>query len=185
MCGRFTLTASPETLKQEFNLGVDHTGHNIGQRTSFVVGTALNLNPKTPEKEIKTLKKKLDNGADFILTQPVYDPSKAHTFLQQVEAELGKLPIPIFVGLLPIASIRHANFLNQEVPGINIPPKYLERMELAEKSGLKEKKVQTGIEIAIELIQEMRSFVQGVYLMPAFHRYDVAAEIVEAIRKMD
>jgi methionine synthase / methylenetetrahydrofolate reductase(NADPH) len=172
-------------IKQEFNLGVDHTGHHIGQRTSFVVGTALNLNPKIPDKEIKTLKKKIENGADFILTQPVYDAQKAHQFLQQIESELGKLPIPIFVGLLPIASIRHANFLNQEVPGIEIPQKYLQRMEEAEISGIQEEKVQTGIEIAIELIHEMRSFVQGVYLMPAFHRYDVAAEIIEAIRAED
>ncbi len=172
-------------IKQEFNLGLDHTGHNIGQRTSFVVGTALNLNPKNAEKEIKTLAKKIENGADFILTQPVYDPEIARRFLQQAEAALGKLPIPIFVGILPIASVRHATFLNQEVPGIEIPQRYLQQMQDAEDSQIEGQKTKTGIKIAIELINEMRSFVQGVYLMPAFHRYDVAAEIIEAIRAAD
>ena len=172
-------------IKQEFNLGIDHTGHNIGQRTSFVVGSALNLNPKNPEKEIKTLKRKLDNGADFLLTQPVYDPAKAQNFIQQAKDTLGDFSTPILVGVLPLASVRHAIFLNQEVPGIQIPDSYLQLMEKAEASGKKAEKVKTGIKIATELIENMRSFVQGVYLMPAFHRYDVAAEIVEAIRAGD
>jgi homocysteine S-methyltransferase len=172
-------------IKQEFNLGVDHTGHNIGQRTSFVVGSALNLNPKNAEKEIKTLQKKLENGADFLLTQPVYDPAKAQAFLQQANETIGNINIPVFVGILPIASIRHATFLNQEVPGIQIPDSYLQLMEKAENSKEKDAKVKTGIKIATELIENMRSFVQGVYLMPAFHRYDVAAEIVDAIRAGD
>ncbi|MBI9048575.1 MAG: bifunctional homocysteine S-methyltransferase/methylenetetrahydrofolate reductase [Anaerolineaceae bacterium] len=172
-------------IKQEFNLGIDHTGHNIGQRTNFVVGSALSLNPKNPEKEIKTLKRKLDNGTDFFLTQPVYNPAKAQQFLQQAQDNIGKISAPIFVGMLPLASIRHATFLNQEVPGIQIPDSYLQLMQKAENSPQKDEKVRTGIKIATELIEEMRSFVQGVYLMPAFHRYDVAAEIIETIRAAD
>ena len=164
-------------IKQNFNAGVDHAGADIGQPTGFFVGCALNLNPPDPEAEIKNLKRKLRAGADFILTQPVYDLQVATRFIEFIHQSLNTpLNIPIIAGILPLASSRHANFLHQEVPGLDIPEQTRARMASSGENGAKE-----GIKIATELVQSLRSFVKGVYIMPAFNRFDYAAEIIENI----
>ena len=164
-------------IKHGFNVGLDHAGANIGQPTSFFVGCALNLNPSNPESEIKNLKRKIASGADFILTQPVYDVDTARFFRDRIDRALGGLELPIIVGLLPLVSGRHAAFLQHEVPGITIPEPVYQRMQAAGENAAR-----VGIEIAIELIRQLRSDFQGVYLMPAFNRFDYAAEIIEAVR---
>lgn len=165
-------------IKQGFNTGVDHAGAPIGQPTSFFVGSALNLCSPEPETEIKNLKRKLKAGADFFLTQPIYDANKAKIFLERFSQETGApLGKPVLVGILPLASVRHANFLQNEVPGIVIPEQTLQRMNQAgEHAGAE------GVKIAVELIQQIKSWAQGVYIMPQFHRYDLVAEIVERAR---
>ena len=167
-------------IKQGFNTGVDHAGSDIGQPTSFFVGSALNLCPEDLQQEFKTLRRKMRNGTDFLLTQPVYNPVDLKRFLDAYQLEFGPLEIPILVGILPLASARHAAFLHHEVPGIFIPEETQQRMKDAGDKGAQE-----GVKIAIELIQAMRSMVQGVYLMPAFNRFDSCAEIIEAIRKYE
>lgn len=170
-------------IKQGFNAGHDHAGSDIGQPTSFYVGAALNLAPNEPEQEIKNLKRKLKAGADFILTQPIYDPSAAVQFLQHIETDLGApLPIPVLVGILPLANNRHAAFLHNEVPGITIPDTLRIRMEEAAAKSSETASIE-GIQIAIELVQQVRPFVQGIYLMPPFNRFDSAAEIIEAVKQ--
>jgi methionine synthase / methylenetetrahydrofolate reductase(NADPH) len=164
-------------IKEGFNTGVDHAGSNIGQPTSFFVGCALNLHPSNPADEIKRLQRKIKAGADFILTQPVFNPETAIQFLEQLTEISGPLKIPILIGILPLANSRHAAFLHQEVPGIDIPNDLYERMQ---KAG--DNSSHTGIEIGIELINQMKPHVQGIYLMPAFNRFDTAAEIIDAIR---
>jgi 5,10-methylenetetrahydrofolate reductase len=165
-------------IKQGFNTGVDHAGADIGQPTSFFAGCALNLNPADWEAEFKNLRRKLNAGADFLLTQPIFDPAVVSRFLEAYQSRFGPLGIPVLVGILPLASSRHAAFLNQEVPGISIPGPILEKMAQAGDQG-----AQRGIELGIELIQQVRPLVQGVYLMPAFNRFDHAAEIIEAVKK--
>jgi methionine synthase I (cobalamin-dependent)/5,10-methylenetetrahydrofolate reductase len=164
-------------IKQGFNIGIDHAGTAIGQPTNFFVGCALNLNPPNIQTEIKNLCKKLEAGADYILTQPIYEPSLLISFLETFEKKCGPLAIPLLVGILPLASARHAAFLNHEVPGITIPDPILEQMNQAGEKG-----AYAGIKIAIELIQQIRPLVQGVYIMPAFNRFDYTAEIIEAIK---
>jgi homocysteine S-methyltransferase len=165
-------------IKQGFNLGLDHSGTDIGQPTSFFVGCALNLNPHDVNEEIKNLRRKLRAGADFILTQPIYDIAHVQQFLQAFERSEGmKLPIPMLVGVLPLASLRHAHFLQQEVPGIDIPEAAFQRMSAAGEHG-----AATGVALAVELAQQLKDIAQGIYLMPAFGRYDHAAEIIEAIQ---
>jgi homocysteine S-methyltransferase len=163
-------------IKQNFNVGVDHAGTDIGQPTSFFVGCALNLLPANPADEIKNLNRKLKAGADFILTQPVYEAGPALNFLERVKNEIGTLQVPVVVGVLPLVNPRHAAFLHHEVPGIDIPENTLRRMEQAGENGAR-----TGREIAIELIQQLRSSINGVYLMPAFSRYDLIAEVIDNI----
>jgi len=108
-------------IKQGFNAGVDHSGTSIGQPTNFFVGAALNLCPPEPEQESRNLQRKLRAGADFFVTQPIYRPEEGSGFLSKYEAKHGKLGKPVLVGILPLVSLKHANFLNHEVPGIAIP----------------------------------------------------------------
>jgi homocysteine S-methyltransferase len=163
-------------IKQGFNAGVDHSGTSIGQPTSFFVGAALNLSAQDPAAEVKNLRRKLKAGADFFLTQPIYEPEPARAFLQRYEAENGPLGKPVLVGILPLVSARHANFLHHEVPGVVIPEEVRKRMETAGEDGPK-----VGVELAVDLVEAVKPWAQGVYLMPQFSRYDMVAEIVEAV----
>jgi homocysteine S-methyltransferase len=165
-------------IKQNFNAGVDHAGSEIGQPTSFFVGCALSLNPSDPAAEIKNLKRKLQAGADFLLTQPVFDAAPARDFLQRVADESGPLGVPLICGILPLAGVRHANFLHHEVPGVSIPESTRARLEQGGENA-----TGVGVEIALELVRQCRPFAQGIYIMPPFGRYDVAAEIIDAVRQ--
>jgi methionine synthase / methylenetetrahydrofolate reductase(NADPH) len=164
-------------IKENFNAGLDHAGVDIGQPTTFFVGCALNLCPQDPAQEIKNLHRKVKAGADFILTQPVYQPGQAESFLKQYADQHGPLHTPILVGVLPLYGLRHASFLNNEVPGITISEATMGRLHAAG-----EKAPEEGVAIALELIEEMKPWASGIYLMPQFGRYDLAAEIVEGCR---
>lgn len=160
-----------------FNSGMDHAGMDIGQPTSFFVGCALNLNPQSMDREIKVLNRKIKAGADFIMTQPIYRTEILNSFLQQYQEVYGPLSTPVLVGLLPLASQRHAQFLDNEVPGISIPAEIMQRMNAAGENSAQE-----GINLAIELVSQFRSLAQGVYIMPAFNRFDHVAEIIDHIK---
>ena len=164
-------------IKQNFNTGLDHAGSDIGQPTSFFVGCALNLNPLNPDKESANLRRKLEAGADFILTQPLFETDTAFDFIREYENQYGLLQVPILAGILPLFSTRHAAFLHNEVPGINISEGTHQRMRQAGDNAPLE-----GVMIARELIEEVKALASGIYLMPAFSRYDLAAEIIESCR---
>lgn len=166
-------------IKQGFNVGVDHAGVNIGQPTSFFVGCALNLKPVDEEQEINNLRRKLRAGADFILTQPIYDTAAARNFLERIRDELAEYSLHVLVGILPLASGRHASFLRHEVPGIHIPEGIYQRMISAG-----DRAAQVGVQVGMELVDDIRLFAEGIYLMPAFSRYDYAAKIIEHARSL-
>lgn len=163
-------------IKHNLNLGQDQAGNSIGQPTSFLVGCALNLCPNDLDAEIKTLRKKIEAGADFALTQSVYEPHKVAAFLKRYEELHGKLTLPILVGILPLYGARHAAFLDNEVPGLTVPAPMMTRISKAGDVAPSE-----GIAIAIELLHELRGMVQGAYIIPPFGKYEMAAEIVEAV----
>jgi methionine synthase / methylenetetrahydrofolate reductase(NADPH) len=163
-------------IKQGFNTGVDHSGTSIGQPTNFFVGAALNLCPPNSESEIKNLHRKVQAGADFFLTQPVYRSEDGPRLLEAYEAKYGKLDKPVLVGVLPLVSIRHANFLHHEVPGIFIPEETRSRVEAAGEEASR-----VGVEVAVELIEQLKAWAGGVYIMPQFHKFDMVAEIIESI----
>ena len=165
-------------IKQNFNLGIDQTGADIGQPTSFFAGCALNLTPQDPAQESKNFRRKIQAGADFALTQPVYRLDQAEAFLKRFREENGTAGIPILVGVLPLYGSRHAAFLHNEVPGISIPDEILQRLRDAG-----DRSPQEGVRIAVEMIQRIRQWANGVYLMPAFNRYDLAADIIEQVKK--
>jgi methionine synthase I (cobalamin-dependent)/5,10-methylenetetrahydrofolate reductase len=164
-------------IKGSFNLGRDHAGRDIGAPTAFFVGCALNLCSSTPEKEMAALRKKLDAGADFILTQPVFEPGCAVSFLDSYRREYGELNAPVLAGIMPLYGAKHAAFLNNEVPGMAITDRVRARIERAGARAPEE-----GVRIAVELLKELRGIVQGAYLMPPFGRYDLAAEIIEGTK---
>jgi methionine synthase I (cobalamin-dependent)/5,10-methylenetetrahydrofolate reductase len=163
-------------IKRSFNLGKDHAGRDIGAPTAFFVGCALNPNSATPEKEIRNLRKKLEAGADFILTQPVFDPQCVSDFLDSCRREFGALHTPVLAGVMPLYGAKHAAFLHNEVPGMSIPEKVRERIGRAGERAPAE-----GVKIAVELTKDLRGMVQGVYLMPPFGRFDMAAEVIEGM----
>jgi len=164
-------------IKQGFNAGLDHSGTSIGQPTNFFVGAALNLCPPEPAQEIKNLQRKLRAGTDFFVTQPVYRPQDGADFLSSYEAKAGRLQKPVLAGILPLASLRHAEFLQHEVPGISISNTTIKRMDQAGEHAAEE-----GVRIAVELIEQIKPWAQGVYLMPQFNRFDLIAEIIEQVK---
>jgi len=163
-------------IKQRFNQGVDQSGSDIGQPTNFYVGCALNLTAPDPKREMDILKRKIHSGADFIITQPIYEAALIPNFLKAYQAAHEKLNIPLLIGIMPLVSARHAAFLHQEVPGISIPEGTHKRMQTAEENGTGP---QEGIRIATELIKEVKSLAQGIYVTPSFSRFDYVAEIIE------
>jgi homocysteine S-methyltransferase len=165
-------------IKQNLNKGIDQAGNSIGQPTSFQVGCALNINAKDVDHEIKLLRKKMEAGADFALTQPMFDPRVLERFLRVYADQYGPLELPVLVGVLPLFSPRHTAFLHNEVPGIEIPEGIQQRIIRAGDGS-----PQAGVAIAQELLQEIRGMAQGVYVMPAFGRYDLAASVIDVLER--
>jgi homocysteine S-methyltransferase len=165
-------------IKEGFNAGMDHAGGEIGQPTTFFVGAALNLSPKDPDREIRVLRKKLDSGADFFMSQPVFEVEKALVFLKRYEDQFGPLDRPILAGILPLVTDRHARFLHNEVPGITIPQPIQDRMAKAGEDMAGE-----GVKIALALVDEVKQYFQGIYLVPSFNRFDMVAGVVEQAKR--
>ena len=163
-------------LKENFNTGRDHSGKSIGGPTGFFVGVALSFNAPDVEREIRLLRKKITSGADFVVTQPVFDVDQARRFLQRYRDRYGEVGVPIIAGVLPPASLRNAEFLHNEVPGIHVPDWVLDRMRSA-ADGRRE-----GVRIAQEALEQLRALVQGVYVMPMLGNYGSAAEVIEVVK---
>ncbi|WP_420642308.1 bifunctional homocysteine S-methyltransferase/methylenetetrahydrofolate reductase [Candidatus Leptofilum sp.] len=163
-------------IKQQFNSGLDKAGNSIDQPTNFMVGCALNLTPSDPEREMKLLRRKIRNGADFALTQPVFDPVVAKQFVNLYEANYEEKMLPVIVGIKPLYNGRNAEFLHYEVPGMSIPETMRQRMAEAKNPQ------QEGVAIAQEILSAVRPFTQGVYLMPAFGRYDLVASVMDVLQ---
>jgi homocysteine S-methyltransferase len=162
-----------ELIKKQFNQGLDKAGGSIDQPTTFVVGCALDLTPQDPKTEMKLLRKKVERGADFALTQPVFDPEAAIAFLREYEQIYGEPPPPILAGIKPLYNSRNAEFLHNEVPGIQIPEGTRERMRSAVEPQAE------GVAIAREIAAALRPHVRGFYVMPAFGRYDLVADFLD------
>jgi len=157
-------------IVNKLNRGTDWAGNSIGSPTFFCVGVAVNPNADDLEREIDRFEKKVEAGADFAFTQPLYDLKILEQFLQKVS----HIKIPIFLGILPLRSYKHAEFMHYEVPGIIVPEKIRERMKDA-----RDKSAQVGTEVAKELLEQARGMVDGVYLMPSFGRFEMISEVLE------
>jgi len=160
-------------ILKRLNEGVDLAGKPIGQPTCFFVGVAFDMHPDTLDREMRRLDQKIEAGADFIMTQPIFEPEVLDHYLRRV----GTPPRPMLIGVLPLQSSRHAEFLHNEVPGIHIPEWVRRRMAEAGNRGREE-----GLRLAAELLDAIADRIHGVYLMPSFGRYEVVAELIARVR---
>ncbi len=161
------------------NRGEDQAGSPIGQRASFTIACALDPTAADAAAEWDRLERKLASGAQLVMTQPLYDIAQVESMLAEARRRFGPrgLPVPVLLGILPLVSARHAEFLHNEVPGIRIPDEARERMRAAGAAG-----TEAGIEMADALLAAVEHEVAGTYLMPSFGRYEQAAELVRRIR---
>jgi homocysteine S-methyltransferase len=161
-------------MVEGLNRGVDPAGREIGQRTEFFAACGAEPAAVDYDRELRRLEEKVAQGASLIMTQPVYDPSILDRFLN----DTAYLDVPVLIGLLPLASHRNAEFLHNEVPGMQIPEAIRERMKKAEKGP---EARQLGVEIAREALLAVAHRVVGAYIMPPFGRYRAALEVLEPI----
>jgi homocysteine S-methyltransferase len=162
-------------ILKRMNQGLDWAGNSIGRAARFTVGCALNPMAEDPDQELERFRRKLEAGADFAMSQPIYALDQLLGFLDRS----GPLPVPLLLGVMPLQSYKHAEFLHNELPGVTIPVHVRERMRRAGERGLEE-----GAAHARELLEAARPYVAGVYLMPSFHRYEMAAELVRGMQQL-
>ncbi len=165
-------------ILRRLNRGEDQAGKPIGAPAGFTIACALDPTAADLDREVERLAGKLDAGADLVMTQPIYDRSQWERFMDRAAARFGdRLPRPVLLGILPLHSSRHAEFLHHEVPGITIPDAVRAAMAAAGERGS-----ELGAELALELVAGMRGLVAGTYLMPSFGRYEHAADVVRRLR---
>jgi homocysteine S-methyltransferase len=154
------------------NQGQDLTGKPTDEATQFRICVAANPTAVDLDAEIDKLRRKIEAGAHFIFTQPIYDVADLERFYERT----GPLPIPLCVGILPLRNARHTDFIHNEIPGMSVPDGIRKRMHAAGERGLDE-----GVAIAREILQAARPLCQGAYLMPPFNKFEMAGEILDAV----
>lgn len=157
---------------KRFNEGRDLMGNSIGMKTNFLIACAANPVADDMGYELEKLERKVEEGAQIIFTQPVLE---LHT-MEEFMKEIGHLKIPVMVGIMPLRSYRHAEFLHNEIPGINIPDSVREKFRTAGKNG-----ALLGVKIAADFLRESKHMVAGAYMLPPFKKYQMAVEIMDSI----
>ena len=156
---------------KQLNQGLSFSGKDLGQKTDFSIAAAFNPNVRTLEKAVKRLEKKIEYGADYFITQPVFSEEK----LIEVYENTKHLSAPIYIGLMPLTSSKNAEFLHNEVPGIKIADSIRDRM--ARLNDQPQQAVREGIEITKSLIDTALDLFNGIYLITPFLRYEITAEL--------
>jgi homocysteine S-methyltransferase len=153
------------------NQGSDWAGKALGGATNFAIGVALNPVADDLEEEIRRFFAKVEAGAHFAMTQPLFDPAQWHAFLKLIG---GKSPVPVSVGVWPLTSYKQALRLNNEVPGIVIPEPVLKELEAAGTAARDH-----GFALARRMLEWARSEMAGAYLIPPFKRYEEILEVFD------
>ncbi|MBS1792808.1 MAG: bifunctional homocysteine S-methyltransferase/methylenetetrahydrofolate reductase [Acidobacteria bacterium] len=163
-------------MVNKLNHGLDLGNNPIGRPTAFTIGVGVNPGAVNLDEEIKRFEWKVEAGAEYAITQPVFDTAQLRRFLEKI----AHVRIPIIAGIWPLVSFRNAEFLHNEVPGVNVTPEILERMRAASEKG-KDEAREEGIAIARESLLEVRDVIAGVQVSAPFGNVRYALQVFEAL----
>ena len=159
-------------MQNKMNRGVDCGNKSINGQTATLIGVGLDPNAIDQEREYRRICEKAEAGADFIQTQPVFEPSALLNFIKRIE----HLHLPVIAGVWPLVSLRNAQFMRNEVPGVVVPDAIMQRIAVPET---KEGQLAVGIEIAREALAEIRPYIAGVELSAPFGNVDTALKVMQ------
>ncbi len=162
-------------LVHNLNRGLDPGGNQIGEPTRFVIGVGVNPAALDPDHELKRFEWKVDAGAEFAITQPVFDVEQLERFM----ARIAHVRIPVVAGIWPLVSVRNAEFLANEVPGVTVPEHVITRMRRANERS-RDHAVAEGIAIAREMLDRVRPVVQGAQVSAPFGKVDLALDVLRS-----
>ncbi len=163
-------------MVNKLNHGLDLGNNPIGLPTAFSIGVGVNPGAVNMEEEIRRFEWKVEAGAEYAITQPVFDTEQLRRFLDMIS----HVRIPIVAGIWPLISYRNAEFMHNEVPGVNVTPEILERMRAASEKS-KEDAREEGITIARESLLEVKDIIQGVQVSAPFGNVRYALQVFEAL----
>jgi methionine synthase I (cobalamin-dependent)/5,10-methylenetetrahydrofolate reductase len=164
-------------ILNNLNRGLDVGANPLGTQTSFLIGVGLNPYAVDVDEELRRFEYKIAAGANVAVTQPIFDVDRLRQFLARVTAA-GLAKLPVIASLWPLTSFRNAEFMNNEVPGVSVPPAVMERMRKADTG---ERARAEGLKIAREMLVELRELVQGVQIAAPFGRYALAVEVAQVL----
>lgn len=163
-------------MVKQLNRGMAFSGQPLKNEAKFIVGTSFNPHVNNFNKAIDRLKRKLDSGADYVMTQPIFDARLFEKLSRATEA----FDTPVFAGIMPLTSSRNAQFLHHEVPGITLTDEILERMKRAPD----ETAYEEGLYIAEELIKEATTHFNGIYLVTPFLRFELSVRLTQFTKQL-
>lgn len=161
-------------ILSRLNRGLDLAANSLGPALPFHIGVGVNPGATDFEEELRKFERKVEAGAEYCLTQPVYEPRYLERFLDAAKGH----EIPVLVGILPLVSSRNAEFLHNEVPGMSVPQEIRDRLA---KASTKDQAQQVGVDIARDALRAARDLVDGAYVMPPFNRFELAVRVIRGI----
>ncbi|MEE1130793.1 MAG: bifunctional homocysteine S-methyltransferase/methylenetetrahydrofolate reductase [Caryophanon sp.] len=167
------------SLIKQLNEGISFSGKPLRKKANFSVAAAFNPNVRVLDRAVARLEKKIEHGADYFISQPVYTKEK----IVEIYEATKHLETPIYIGIMPVTSHKSAQFLHHEVPGIKLSEDALNRMEACGED--KDKATAEGIAIAKELVEVAAQYFNGIYLITPFLRYDMTLELMKYIHQLD
>lgn len=154
------------------NRGTDIMGNSIGAPTSFYIAGAVNPVADNLDVEVEKTERKVEAGVNILFTQPLFEMKSLEIFLRKIE----HLNIPLMLGVIPLRSYKHADFLHNEVPGMRIPEKFREMMRAAGPDAAR-----VGVKLSMDFIKEAKYAIAGVYMMPPFQKYHVIDDLMSVL----
>lgn len=166
-------------LIKKFNRGISYSGKSLKRPTRFNVAAAFNPNVRNLDRAVQRMKRKIESGADYFISQPIFDSER----ILEVSEATKDIDVPIYIGIMPLTSSRNAEFLHNEVPGIRLPDDVRQRM--ADAAEDKEQSAREGIAIARDLIDVAMDRFKGIYLITPMSRYQMTVELTKYIKEKE
>ncbi|PXF55504.1 MAG: bifunctional homocysteine S-methyltransferase/methylenetetrahydrofolate reductase [Deltaproteobacteria bacterium] len=158
-----------------FNRGLNMAGASMKKRTNFSIGVAFSYHPANPDLQISRLERKVDLGAHFAMTQPIFDRDVVESMMEQTQ----HLDLLIFTGIFPLISARNADFLHNEIPGISIPTEVRKHLWKYEKV---EDQRKAALDLTRKLIADITPFADGLYLISPLNKWEIPLTLVKEVR---